>query len=282
MFFGRGDAHRELPGFSVSVLAPTLRAEDVPLHTHENASFVLVLAGSYLSSADGALPVSPSGALIFNPAGTAHRDSFRSPTGQFMAISISDHSGRIASEGTALPSGATVCSSKAAISTAFCLADQSVEAGPESSVLMEGLCWELLSNTAGETLWQEEPLPSWVRNARELLHDECSEPLQFMEIARQLGVHPVYFARAFRQAFRCTPGEYLMRCRLRKGMTLLRDAKLPLSNIALEAGFFDQSHFTKAFRVHFGITPHTYRKGLQCELDAAEVQFIQETHGQSM
>jgi hypothetical protein len=46
MFFGKSEVHRELPGFSVSLLAPTLRAEDVPLHTHENASFVLVLAGS--------------------------------------------------------------------------------------------------------------------------------------------------------------------------------------------------------------------------------------------
>jgi AraC family transcriptional regulator len=179
-----------------------------------------------------------------------------------MAISLSDHSRRIATEGTALPSGATVCSSNDAISTAFSLAHQSVEAGPESSVLMEGLCWELLSNTAGETLWQEQSLPSWIRNARELLHDECSEPLQITEMARQLGVHPVYFARAFRQAFRCTPGEYLMCCRLRKGMALLRDAKLPLSNVALEAGFFDQSHFTRAFRAHFGITPRAYRMRL--------------------
>jgi AraC family transcriptional regulator len=263
MFLGAGDAHTELPGFSVSLLAPTLRAEEVPLHIHENASFVLVLAGSYVSTANGAPPVCPAGTLIFDPAGTTHRDSFRFPTGQFLAISISDQTRRIAAEGTALPSGATVCSSKDAITTAFCLAHQSVVTGPESSVLMEGLCWELLSNTARETLWQQETLPRWVRNARELLHDECSEPLQITEMARQLGVHPVYFARAFRQAFRCTPGEYLMRCRLRKGMALLRDSKLPLSNIALEAGFFDQSHFTKAFRVHFGITPHTYRKRLQ-------------------
>jgi AraC family transcriptional regulator len=263
MFLGVGDAHTELPGFSVSLLAPTLRAEEVPLHTHENASFVLVLAGLYVSTADGAPPVCPAGTLIFNPAGTMHRDSFRLPTGQFLGISISDHTRRIAAEGTALPSGATVCSSKDAITMAFCLAHQSVVSGPESSVLLEGLCWDLLSNVARERLWQQEILPSWLRNARELVHDECSEPLQITGMARQLGVHPVYFARAFRQAFRCTPGEYLTRCRLRKGMALLRDSKLPLSNIALAAGFFDQSHFTKAFRVHFGITPHAYRKRLQ-------------------
>jgi AraC family transcriptional regulator len=279
MFFGTREVHRELPGFSVSVLAPTLRAEDVPLHTHENASFVLVLAGSYLSSADGAPPVCPVSTLIFNPAGTSHRDSFRLATGRFLAVSISDQSRRVAAEGTALPSAATAFASGDAVATALCLA-QSVMAGPDASTVMEGLCWELLSSTAGEKLWQQQKMPPWVRNARELLHDQCTGPLQITEIAQQLGVHPVYFARAFRRAFRCTPGEYLMRCRLRAAMALLRDTKQPLSAIALEAGFFDQSHLTRAFRTHFGRAPHAYRKRLQGDSHCAEVQFIQEAPGQ--
>jgi hypothetical protein len=98
IFFGRSEVRRELPGFSVSLLAPTLRAEDVRLHTHENASFVLVLEGSYLSSADGAPPVCPTSMLIFNPAGTTHRDSFRLATGRFLAVSLSDESRRVAAE----------------------------------------------------------------------------------------------------------------------------------------------------------------------------------------
>jgi AraC family transcriptional regulator len=32
-----------------------------------------------------------------------------------------------------------------------------------------------------------------------------------------------------------------------------------LAQIALEAGFADQSHFTRAFRRHFGVTPGRYR-----------------------
>jgi hypothetical protein len=70
MFFGASEAQADLPGFTVSVLAPILRAEDVPLHSHENASFVLVLAGSYMSSADGAPLTCQGPTLIFNPAGT--------------------------------------------------------------------------------------------------------------------------------------------------------------------------------------------------------------------
>jgi AraC family transcriptional regulator len=45
-------------------------------------------------------------------------------------------------------------------------------------------------------------------------------------------------------------------------MTLLRDKKLPLAEVALCAGFFDQSHFSRRFRQHFGVAPHAYRKQL--------------------
>jgi AraC-like DNA-binding protein len=165
--------------------------------------------------------------------------------------------------GTALPAAATAYASGDVVATAFRLAGQSVRAGPEASTVMEGLCWELVSGMAGEKLWPQQRLPSWVRQAQ------------------QLGIHPVYFARAFRQAFRCTPGEYRMRCRLRKAMVLLRDAKLPLSDIALEAGFFDQSHLTKAFRNHLGLAPHAYRTQLHGDVHRAEVQFIQDAEGRS-
>src|SRR5579862_4280580 len=107
IYFGASEIHQELPGFSVSLLEPTLRAEDVPLHTHENASFVFVVAGSYLSNADGAPRVCMAPTVIFNPAGTTHRDSFALANGRFLAVSISNQSLRIAADGTALPSAAT-------------------------------------------------------------------------------------------------------------------------------------------------------------------------------
>src|ERR1700690_3314593 len=90
VYFGSGQIRREVPGFSISLLTPAFRAEDVPLHTHENASFVFVISGAYLSSADGAEPVSSEPMLVFNPAGTTHRDSFVQTSGRFLAVSISD------------------------------------------------------------------------------------------------------------------------------------------------------------------------------------------------
>ena len=279
IYLGTNQIRHELPGFSVSLLTPSFRAEDVPLHEHEHASFVCVLSGTYRSTADGAAPISHDPTLIFNPAGTIHRDTFLLPEGRFLAVSISDETLRVALDCTALPSAAIASTSSNRIRAALQLAEQCTTPSPAATSTMEALCWELLSTLSGVDLWPDTlrtSPPAWVSKARELLQDRCSDSLSLTEIAKKLEVHPVYFARAFRQVFRCTPGEYRMRCRLRDALAHMRDPRLPLSDIALSAGFFDQSHFSTAFRKHFGIAPHAYRIQLHGLATKQQVQFMQE------
>jgi AraC family transcriptional regulator len=275
-FFGEGEVHAELAGFSVSLLTPTVRAEDIPLHTHKNASFVLVLSGSYLSTADGAPSRSDRPMLIYNPEGTTHRDTFDRPFGRFLAVSISCRSLQTVKDGVLMPAAATSFFSGAAVEAAFRLARACAAQERELEPVMEGLCWELLGATAGCEFLAAQNLPPWIRRARELLHDRAAEPMRIAEMAGQLGVHPVHFARVFRRAFRCTPGEYLMRCRLQRAMSMVRSEKLGLSEIALQAGFFDQSHLSRAFRQHFGLPPHSYRRQIRRERRSMGVQSVQE------
>jgi AraC family transcriptional regulator len=265
IYFGDNQVRHELPGFSVSLLTPAFRAEDIPLHGHEHASFVCVLSGAYLSSADGAARVSRSPTLIFNPAGTVHRDTFVLADGRFLAVSISDQSLGVALNWAALPTSAVASVSRHRVTMARRLAEECAVPGPANSSTMEAMCWELLSTLSGVALWPNNHRaspPAWIGRARELLHDRCSDALLITEMAQQLGVHPVYFARAFRDQFRCTPGEYRMRCRLRDALADMHKVNVPLSEIALNAGFFDQSHFSTAFRKHFGMPPQAYRKQL--------------------
>ena len=262
--FGATESRQELPGFSVSLLTATLRSEDVPLHTHDNASFVFVLSGVYRSRADGVPRNICAPTLIFNPAGTTHRDSFLRPQGRFLAVSVSDEVLRTAKDGAPLSASAVGFCNPKALGPAFRLTAQCFASPGDSVFTTEALCWELLSYPAGERLWPKEngtASPAWTARAKELLND-CPSSQGITRMAKELGLHPVYFARAFRRTFRCTPAEYRMRCRLGKAIALLRNQKLALSEVCLEAGFFDQSHFTRAFRGHFGISPHAYRKHL--------------------
>lgn len=72
-----------------------------------------------------------------------------------------------------------------------------------------------------------------------------------------------HFARIFREETGMAPWAYVQEARLRKAKELLEHTDLPLAEIALEAGFYDQSHFSRTFKQAEGTTPGQYRKDLQ-------------------
>ena len=57
-----------------------------------------------------------------------------------------------------------------------------------------------------------------------------------------------------------TPNKYLTTIRLNAARKLLTDTDKLISDIATETGFWDQSHFVKAFRAERGQTPSRYRR----------------------
>jgi AraC family transcriptional regulator len=91
------------------------------------------------------------------------------------------------------------------------------------------------------------------------LEAEFRSPLRVAALAAAVNVHPVYLCRAFRAAYGTTPGEYLRRLRIEWAERTLAHSDRPLAAIAAEAGFSDQSHFTREFRRHTGLTPARFR-----------------------
>lgn len=86
---------------------------------------------------------------------------------------------------------------------------------------------------------------------REIENDETLEV--------PLAVHPVHLARVFRSRFQCSPIEYLRQCRVSRSMRLLATTCLPICQVALECGFYDQSHLTRSFLRVTGTTPGRFR-----------------------
>ena len=80
-------------------------------------------------------------------------------------------------------------------------------------------------------------------------------------LARLADLHPHHLMRVFRQQRGETIVGYVRRRRLEIADTQLRDLEVPLVEIALRAGFCDQSHFTRAYRRQFGTTPGARRRG---------------------
>jgi AraC-like DNA-binding protein len=78
-------------------------------------------------------------------------------------------------------------------------------------------------------------------------------------LARLVHMSVRSFERKFRQTFHVTPQAYLRKLRLRVASRALVYGGQALADVAAACGFADQSHFTRAFRRHFGLTPRAYR-----------------------
>jgi PAS domain S-box-containing protein len=79
-------------------------------------------------------------------------------------------------------------------------------------------------------------------------------------VAGECGLSIRAMQRQFQRVFGLTPQEFLIKTRVAAACHLLRTTARPLSEIAAECGFTDQSSFTQHFRRHVGVTPSRYRK----------------------
>ena len=81
-----------------------------------------------------------------------------------------------------------------------------------------------------------------------------------MEIAAELDVDPRLLARGFHEHFGSSIGEYVRNARLDWAARQLVQTDASLATLALEAGFADQSHFTRSFKRRTGLPPGKYRR----------------------
>lgn len=101
--------------------------------------------------------------------------------------------------------------------------------------------------------WQE-------RRATEIMRARLGSGLSIREVAAECRLSPSHFARMFRRSKGVSPHEYLSILRLEEARQLMRQTKLPLSDIALIFGFNDQSHFTRVFTRRFDTSPGLWRR----------------------
>jgi AraC-like DNA-binding protein len=103
--------------------------------------------------------------------------------------------------------------------------------------------------------WQE-------RRAKEILSADLNGEVSLKEIARECGLSISHFSRAFRQSTGMAPHRWLVQRRIEATKALLADKRKSLSDIALQCGFADQSHFTRTFTGAVGCSPSVWRRSL--------------------
>jgi AraC-like DNA-binding protein len=123
------------------------------------------------------------------------------------------------------------------------------------------LCTQFLLSHAQESralprTGKEHPA---IKRTKEYLEAHYTEEVTLQDLSNVANLSPFHLIRVFHRAVGLPPHAYQTQLRLLHARTLLTQG-FPVSYVATETGFFDQSHFTQQFQRHFLVTPGRYSK----------------------
>lgn len=250
---------RELADFSlVESVYPA--SSVMARHTHELAHISIVLSGAYAERYGRRERLAEPAILVVHPPDEDHSVVFKSAGARVFSIHIKPlWLERVRDYSRVLESPADFSGGYLA-SLALRLYREFREMDEVAPLMIESLALEIIAAAARQrTSPAEHKPPRWLEQARELVHATFTGQITLAVVAAAVGVHPVYLASQFRKHYRCTVGEYVRRLRIETACRELSKSDAPLSDIAALVGFYDQSHFTNAFKRHTGMTPAQYR-----------------------
>ncbi|KGG83718.1 hypothetical protein P245_24960 [Comamonas thiooxydans] len=151
------------------------------------------------------------------------------------------------------------------------LADQlqqihsSLQRSPHDLLMSDTLVLNLLESLFARL---KQPAPQSVSGAltqiqllrvRDYMEAHLCEKIVLDDLAQLVGMDRFRFLKLFKQTIGMTPHAWLLRLRLEKAMELIkRQRELTIADVAHAVGFFDQSHFSRAFRSAYGVTPSRF------------------------
>jgi len=234
-------------------------------HIHDHAVISIVLGGSYTELLGRRPQECKPYSVLLKAAGDDHSDSYGSEGARCLIIKVEpkrlEAIGKFSKvlEHSLHARDAFVASLSLRLYREFKLMDDA------SALSIEGLILEVLGHSARQYPRSDSSStqPRWLHTAEAMIRESAAEPLSLLNVAVAVGVHPSHLARTFRKFYGCTVGDYLRRARLERAVEELAHENKSLAEVALAAGFYDQSHLTRAFKTHLGTTPKRFRAALR-------------------
>ncbi len=258
-YLGRVLTSRALSNF-VLVESEYTAGQNLLLHSHERAFISIALQGSYLEQCGSSNLYCDVGQVIFHTAGERHSNHFFESGGRSLNLEILPHfAERLRNYGVDTAARITL-RSRHYMQLGLKLQAEAFRYDSVSELAIESLAMEILSEMIRSQASKTKPLKEkWLERVNMLLHDRYRESVSLKEIAEYARVHPVHLARAFRQRYECTIGEYVRRLRVASAMREITGSDLSIAEIANRNGFADQSHLCRMIRQHTGRSPRQLR-----------------------
>lgn len=103
------------------------------------------------------------------------------------------------------------------------------------------------------------PLPDVIADIQQYLCGVHDQKLNLAELAQRFSLDKYQLIRYFKRQVGVTPNGYLTLLRIEQAKSLLAQGHA-LVEVALQTGFYDQSHFARYFRLYTGVTPRGYQQ----------------------
>ena len=232
----------------------------LPTHTHEKLCVCTILQGTMHEIGKDSKRVFNAITTVFHPAGEIHYDKFGSDETHVVSLEFGQvwqERLRPYAEWLERPrqhQNDSVTWLGLNIHREFQKFDVA------TPLAVEALALELVSRIIrAEKPRKENEAPKWLKRIEEFLNEHFEDPITLDQLSQIAGVHGVHLIRTFRKFHGTTVGEYLRRRRIEFACKLLQSSKLSVTQVAIQAGFYDQSHFTRTFRSFVGLTPGQFR-----------------------
>lgn len=237
--------------------APGLK---VPKHSHEHGYFSLVLEGAFDGLFGGTAQSGKPFNAAFRPPDEPHSVHFRRSGARLFSIEVEAHRLEHAREHSLRLDRSTELAGGQLAWLAFRIYREARAMDDVSPLAIEGLFLEMLAEASRcSRKVVERRIPRWLKQVKEIVDISFYDKLTISGMADTVGVHPVHLATMFRKHYGCTIGECIRQRRVEYASRKLSESDTALVEIALAAGFSDQTHFSKTFKHFTGLTPARFR-----------------------
>lgn len=223
----------------------TYGAEEIPL---DSSSIAFVRSGYYAKRFNQVIAILDPNYAVF---GSASECLLAGACKHICACTIVRYADGI---DVRAPAGCAIASSRAFLMQAQLLHECERRHGFEPAI------FDLLREMRGDAAAAPSAHSRLVTEIRRRLNDSPSKHLPLETLAAEFYMSPFTVSRMFHRETGMRLRDYSSRLRLRKALNLLMHSRKNLTGIAIDLGFYDESHFSKSFRAEFGISPHSVRK----------------------
>lgn len=249
-YYGKINAVVETESFKISISNHQAKST-ISTHAHSKSYMCLSVLGDY-NEKSHAEDIVTQGDVIFRNSGHEHANSFFDKDGVCLNIEFNNEVQLMTENAIQLPDAAT----KQKSSIDF----YKVLFGFKNSVANDLL--NIYCHEAMLTFFKESNKGdlAWIKQVKDRIDDAPLENISLALLSAEFGLHPNYITRKFKEVTGLKLSDYLAQTRLRFSLENLIGSEQNLTEIALQNGFYDQSHFNRNFKKHFATTPFHFKK----------------------